>query len=73
MLHALPLDDDTYAVIAAYAKEQHCSLAGAVRKLVAKAAPAPHKSKGGANVRFPLVLGGRPITNEDVARLQDQI
>jgi hypothetical protein len=26
----------------------------------------------GADIRFPLVQGARPITSEDVARLQDE-
>ena len=25
------------------------------------------------SIRFPLVLGSKPITNEDVARLQDEV
>jgi len=27
---------------------------------------------GGQNIRFPLVDGAKPITSEDVARLQDE-
>ena len=73
MPQALPVDDDTYALVAAYAKQQHCSLNAAIRKLVTKAAQRRETQPADTAIRFPLVRGQRPITNDDVARLQDGV
>lgn len=37
--------------------------------LVQRDMPAANESSG---IRFPLVQGGKPITDEDVARIQDE-
>jgi hypothetical protein len=71
---ALQLDDNAYAVAKAYADEQRCSMSDAVSKLVLKSGFVVRETtpRKGGEIRFPLVRGRKPITPEDVDRLQDE-
>lgn len=76
MSPAIQLEDDAYAIAAAYAQNEHCSISTAVSKLVVKSGLGFNK-KGtaatkGDDVRFPLVRGARTITSGDVACLEDE-
>ena len=73
---ALLLEDDAYAIAKAYADAEHCTVSDAASKLVVKSGFARRQSSRTnppkSEIRFPLVRGARPITPEDVARLQDE-
>ena len=43
-----------------------------VRDALALVKPAAAGTAGRQGIRFPLVQGAKPITSEDVARLQDE-
>ena len=73
---AIQLDDEAYALAKAFAEEAHCSIASAVSRLVVKSGfrvARKQNSEVNSIVKFPLVHGARPITAEDVARLEDEL
>ncbi len=70
---AIQLDDRAYAIAKEYAEQARCSLASAVNTLVVKSGGDVVPQFGNdASIRFPLVHGTRPITNDDVARLDEE-
>lgn len=66
---SISLDDDLYAIARSLAKAEDCSLSAAVNKLLRRSLTIQESTTGKSKGTFPIVRGSRPVTPDDIARL----
>jgi hypothetical protein len=74
MRTTVDLPDDLHAIASAIAHDRHQSLSRTIADLVRQALEVERPAKIEINPQtgFPIVRVGRPITTEDVRRLEDE-